>query len=179
MNHQSHKVRFGKGRDADRMLMRKLCYNFLRSGKLTTTQHKAKALKSEIDRLVSRLSEPSESNKKYVAQRVLDARMCRELFTQLADTSQKITGGYVSIARSYERSSDGAVMATVSWAHGISFLPAQQKEKKDSSASTEKELKDATPVEKKQSQNEAKPEKPTESDVPEATSQVADEKKAA
>ncbi len=142
MNHQSHKTRFGNGRDADRMLMRKLCYNFLRSGKLTTTYPKAKALKTHLDKLVSRLSDTTESNKKYVAQRVLDARMQKDLFVQLADHAQKINGGYVSIERGLPRSSDGAVMATLTWAHGISFVPRASGEQRDKDQSAPIEAND-------------------------------------
>lgn len=124
MKHQSKKIQFGNGQDADRMLMRKMCYNFLQSGRLTTTYPKAKAVKSMLDTLVARLDEQTEANKKYVSQIIQDKVLRRELFAQLGSVATEIRGGYITISRLHERSSDGAQMAQISWAHSIQFTPA-------------------------------------------------------
>ena len=66
MRHRVKKIKFSKGKDANEMLLKKLLSNFLIQGKITTTQKKAKAVKSGIDRIVSKSKNKTQSNKNYL-----------------------------------------------------------------------------------------------------------------
>jgi len=119
MKHRSKKIKFGYGIDANRMLFRKLMLNFLQNAKLTTTLSKAKALKSSLERVISRSRVKSEANKNYLL-KFFPKRVVNEvMFDQVGTAFSKLTGGYVRVIRLNERITDGAMVARVEWAHPI------------------------------------------------------------
>ena len=119
MKHRSKKIKFGYGIDANRMLFRKLMLNFLQNAKLTTTLSKAKALKSSLERFISRSRVKSEANKNYLL-KFFPKRVVNEvMFDQVGTAFSKLTGGYVRVIRLNERITDGAMVARVEWAHPI------------------------------------------------------------
>ena len=54
MKHQISKVKFRGGKDANKMLIKKLLYNFFSHGSIVTTAAKAKALKMFVEKLVEK-----------------------------------------------------------------------------------------------------------------------------
>lgn len=131
MKHLIKKIKFNDGKDANSMLMKKLCYNFFQSGKLVTTQAKAKAMKSLLDTLVAKTIEESESNKRYMQRYVSDAKLRKALFEQVGKKAAGIQGGYVRLVRDHVRTNDGAQMTRVEWAHNITLeLKAKEESKK-------------------------------------------------
>ena len=101
------------------MLFRKLMLNFLQNAKLTTTLSKAKALKSYLERVISRSRVKSEANKNYLL-KFFPKRVVNEvMFDQVGTAFSKLTGGYVRVIRLNERITDGAMVARVEWAHPI------------------------------------------------------------
>lgn len=147
MKHLIKKIKFNDGKDANSMLMKKLCYNFFQSGKLVTTLAKAKAMKSLLDTLVAKTREESESNKRYMQRYVTDVKLRKALFEQVGKKASGIQGGYVRLVRDHIRPNDGAQMTRVEWAHDIT-LELKPKE----------EVKKAEPA-KKADANEAKAKK--------------------
>jgi large subunit ribosomal protein L17 len=130
MKHLIKKIKFNDGKDANSMLMKKLCYNFFQSGKLVTTQAKAKAMKSLLDTLVAKTIEQSESNKRYMQRYVSDAKLRKALFEQVGKKAAGIQGGYVRLVRDHVRTNDGAQMTRVEWAHDITLeLKAKEEPK--------------------------------------------------
>jgi large subunit ribosomal protein L17 len=121
MKHLIKKIKFNDGKDANSMLMKKLCYNFFQSGKLVTTQAKAKAMKSLLDILVAKSTEESESNKRYMQRYITDAKLRKALFEQVGKKAAGIQGGYVRLVREHIRRNDGSQMTRVEWAHDLSL----------------------------------------------------------
>ena len=60
MIHGVKKSKFKGGQDSNSMIMRKLMYNFVRFAHVTTTEARAKALKSELDRALTKTKEKTE-----------------------------------------------------------------------------------------------------------------------
>lgn len=139
MKHLIKKIKFNDGKDANSMLMKKLCYNFFQSGKLVTTQAKAKAMKSLLDTLVSKSREESESNKRYLQRYITDAKIRKALFEQVGKKAAGINGGYVRLVRQHERANDGAQMTRVEWAHDLT-LELKAKEEPKKAAKAEKKV---------------------------------------
>lgn len=125
MKHRVKKAKFGHGLDANNALFRKMCYNFFSHGKLTTTLARAKAVRSMIDTLVSRMDEPTLNNKNYVYAVVQDKPMVEKLFEKVGPVAKNIRGGYVTMQRVHVRTNDGAQMAQIAWAHDITLVDAQ------------------------------------------------------
>lgn len=121
MKHKVKKAKFGLGKDANDALFKKMCYNFFTNGTLTTTSERAKAVKALIDTLVSKTSEKTQSNRNYILRYVQDKNIIDSLFEKAGPVAQKIRGGYVSMKRLHIRTSDGAQMAKLVWANGITL----------------------------------------------------------
>lgn len=129
MRHKVKKIKVKFGKDANKMLMRKLLKNFLKEGKIITTNTKAKLLKSFIDRIVFRVREDNEKNRRYIMKHIgNDKKLINFLFKNVGETFKDIIGGYVKVKRLIERSSDGSLMVQVNWSKPV-LLDNDKKEK--------------------------------------------------
>jgi len=138
MKHRVKIKKFGYGIDANRMLFRKLMLNFLQNAKLTTTLSKAKALKSDLERVISKSRVKTESNKNYLLKFFPNKVVHDVMFEQVGKTFSKLTGGYVRVVRLNERVTDGTMIARVEWAHPIVIKWADKEEKATAKKTTEK-----------------------------------------
>jgi len=130
MRHGVKKIKFNWGKDANKMLMRKLAINFLSKNYLQTTLSKAKALKPYLEKLVSKMKVKSEANKNYLLRYLGDEKIINNGFKVIGPALSKINGGYVRIVKMNMRSADGATMARIAWAYPV-VLEEVKKIKKD------------------------------------------------
>lgn len=119
MYHRVKKIKFRQGKDANKMLVKKLSINFLAKGRITTTLKKVKVLKGIIEKLVEKAKEQSEANKNYLKQYVTDKQTMKFLFETVGPALKKTIGGYVKVVRLGRRDSDGAEVARLEWAYPI------------------------------------------------------------
>ncbi|MBI3366520.1 50S ribosomal protein L17 [Candidatus Roizmanbacteria bacterium] len=135
MYHRIKKIKFRAGKDANRMLVKKLLFNFLSVGKITTTLKKTKVLKSVVEKLVEKAKKNTEANKNYILRLITDKKTIRFLFDTIGPTLRDKNGGYVKVVRLGSRSSDGSEMARLEWAYPIVIEtsikePSKKSEKK-------------------------------------------------
>lgn len=133
MWHRIKKIKFRAGKDANKMLVKKLVLNFFEKGKITTTLKKAKVLKSVVEKLVEKTKKESEANKNYLLRYVTDANVTRFLFKTVGPTLKNTVGGYVKVVRLGLRDSDGSESARLEWAYPI-VVETPKKEVKKSQA---------------------------------------------
>jgi large subunit ribosomal protein L17 len=119
MRHNSKKIKVQLGRDANKMLVRKLATNFITYGKLTTTEKKAKMLKTYMERLVEKTKEKNEANRNYLLRSLANSRLVDSLFTTVGTAMNKKVGGYVTMQKMYQRESDGALMIKLEWSEPV------------------------------------------------------------
>lgn len=119
MRHRVKKIKVKWGRDANKMLMRKLAANFISKGKIITTIKKAKIVKSHIERLVEKSKIKTEANKNYLLRFIANRKLITFLFDTVGTALKNISGGYVRIIKMGSRESDGSEMAKLEWAHPI------------------------------------------------------------
>jgi large subunit ribosomal protein L17 len=119
MLHGTKKIRFSHGKDADKMLMRKLIHNFLINGKIVSTEAKIKALKPLIDKIIEKAKEKTESNKNYLLRNVAEDKTIKSLFDEIGPVLKDKIGGYVKIIRLSHRPSDGSSMMKMEWTYPI------------------------------------------------------------
>lgn len=115
MRHRSKKIKIRLGIDANKMLLRKLMFNFFKSGKITTTQAKARILKTSIEKVVEKAKEQTESNKNYLLSNLNDKVLVKTLFETVGPIMKNRVGGYVSQSKLHERESDGTLMVRLEW----------------------------------------------------------------
>lgn len=121
MKHRVKNIKFNRGQDANQMMVKKLLYNFLKSSALVITEKRGKALKSYLDRILSKTKEQTESNKNYLLRYFPQKHFVDVLFAQVGPSIQNINGGYTSLTKLNQRDSDGAYMVKIQWAHPISI----------------------------------------------------------
>lgn len=116
MRHKVKKVKSKQGKDAKKMLLRKLAYNFLMKGKITITCAKAKDLKSFLERIISRLKRTKPSARNFFLRKLGNESLVRYLINDLNKSIPQRSGGFLKIVQLGPRMSDGASMAKVEWA---------------------------------------------------------------
>lgn len=119
MRHGVKKIKFNFGRDANKMLMRKLAVNFLSKGYLETTLAKAKSLKTHLEKLISKMKSRNEANKNFLLRYLANSDVVEDAFNRVGPALSKIVGGYVRVIKRGLRSSDGSLMAKVEWAYPV------------------------------------------------------------
>ncbi len=109
------KVRFNYGYNASRALVKKLAYNFFRSGKIVTTEKRAKVLKPVIEKLVEKTKVKNEANYNYLLFYFPHRQFIDQLFRSVGPPMVKTIGGYVRMEKMTSRSSDGARLVRMQW----------------------------------------------------------------
>ncbi len=123
------------------MLMRKLVWNFLEHGKITTTLPKARALKSYLDRLVYKAREKNEANKNVLLSHIVKKEWVEFMFEKVGPFFKDRIGGYVRIVKLLPRESDGAAMARVEWVENPVATKKEEKKGKSKKKEEKKEEK--------------------------------------
>jgi|SRR3989344_5831162 len=119
MRHRVKKIKFRRGRDANRMLIRKLVRNFITKSKIKTTLKKASVLKSTVERLVEKAREETEANKNYLLRVFDDKDLVTRMFKEVGTALKDKVGGYVRIVKLGARRSDGSEMARMEWVYPV------------------------------------------------------------
>lgn len=127
MKHRKKLLKFSYGVDSKRALVRKLFLNFLGQGKVTTTQHRAKILKSYSEKLVNYAKKDSQATKNLLQKKLNDKRAVKVLVEEVAPVFKEKNGGYVRLQRLTQRESDGASMSKLEWSLPIVFKTPEKK----------------------------------------------------
>ena len=152
MIHGVKKIKIKGGQDSNSMIMRKLMYNFVKFAHVTTTEARAKALKSTLDKVLGKTKEKTESNKNYLLGYFQQKKVVDTLFEQVGPVISKIIGGYVKLVRKNLRINDGSMMVDVRWAHPVVIEWKDEMKvepKKVTKAASKKEKKVEAPIEEK------------------------------
>lgn len=118
MRHNKVGRKFGRPRRQRKALLRSLVHGLVKHEKITTTEAKAKELKSVIDSVIKKAKKSLKgAAEKATAIRQLRADYPKETATKLiGDLSErwpKRSSGYVRVVKLSPRKSDGARMAVV------------------------------------------------------------------
>lgn len=140
MKHSIKKIKIRGGKDANKMLVRKLAMNFLISSKIVTTEKKARVLKSFMDKIITKAKYRTEANKNVLLQYFPKNNVVEELFTQVSATFADRSGGYVRVIKLNQRANDGAMMTQVEWVEPITFNFVKKVEKATKKSAQKKKV---------------------------------------
>lgn len=107
--------KFGSGKDANQMLVRKLSREFFLKGRLTVTVARAKALRPSVEHMVHLAKKKTESAKNVLLTKTGDKKLVDVLTGQIAPVFAQKSSGFVRITRIGTRSSDGSLMGKLEW----------------------------------------------------------------
>jgi large subunit ribosomal protein L17 len=115
MRHQKSGRRFNRDTNARKALMRNLCTSLLESpsGRITTTEAKAKELRRWVERVITDAKPDDLNARRKVALYVNDREVSNKLFSTYLERYKERPGGYTRVVKLPPRHSDAAPMAII------------------------------------------------------------------
>jgi len=113
MRHQKSGRRFNRDTDARKALMRNLCTSLLESGRITTTEARAKELRRWVERLITTAKAQDIATRRRVSAEVSKPEVVERLFSNLIPRLSERPGGYTRILHKGPRVGDSAPMVII------------------------------------------------------------------
>ncbi|MEO1095411.1 MAG: 50S ribosomal protein L17 [Cyanobacteria bacterium J06638_28] len=113
MRHSCRVPKLGKPADQRRALLRSLTTELIRNGRITTTKARAKAVRSEAERMITLAKDGSLGARRRAIGYMYDKQLVHALFEGAADRYGDRKGGYTRILRTVSRRGDNAEMAII------------------------------------------------------------------
>ncbi len=138
MRHRKKSEKFSRPRAQRKALVKALLRAVIINERITTTTSRAKYMRSEVDKLITKAKADNLASRRLVYRKLGDHNLVKRLFEVIAPRFKSVNGGYTRIARLVPRKGDGA---------SISLLELTKREvkkkvikgKKDKSAVNDKE----------------------------------------
>ena len=113
MRHRCKVARLGLPADQRKALMRSLATEIIRHGQIKTTLIRAKAVRSEVDKMITLAKDGSLAARRQALGYIYDKDLVSELFNAVGDRYGNRNGGYTRIVRTKRRRGDNAEMAII------------------------------------------------------------------
>lgn len=113
MRHRRRIHRLGKPADQRRALLRALATEVIRNGRITTTKARARAVREEVERIVTLAKDGSLAARRRALGYLYDKKLVHALFEQVNERYGDRNGGYTRILRTVRRRGDNAEMAII------------------------------------------------------------------
>lgn len=113
MRHRCKVPKLGLPADQRKALMRSLATEIIRHGQIKTTLIRAKAVRSEVDKMISLAKDGSLSARRKALGYIYDQELVSELFKAVGERYGNRNGGYTRIVRTKSRRGDNAEMAII------------------------------------------------------------------
>lgn len=113
MRHQCRVAKLGLPADQRRALLRSLATELIRHGQITTTKTRAKAVRQQVEKMITLAKEGSLAARRQALGYLYDKKLVHSLFEQAKERYGSRQGGYTRIARTVRRRGDNAEMAII------------------------------------------------------------------
>src|SRR5215470_7203769 len=123
--------RLGGSPSHQRLILSNLATQLFEHGRITTTEAKARALRPQAEKLITKAKKGDLHNRREVLKTIRDKSVVHTLFTEIAPTFSERPGGYTRITKIGPRKGDNAPMAVIELVtEAYSPKPAASKAKK-------------------------------------------------
>lgn len=122
--------------------MRQLLSSLILHGKVTTTEARAKFLKREVERFISRSKKLDLVARRRVLALLPEKEAAKKFWEQIVPQFKKREGGYVRVVKLPHRRGDNAPMARIEFVEEIKAVKSEKKE----TAGEKKAVKGKQPV---------------------------------
>lgn len=113
MRHRCKVPELGMPADRRRALLRSLATQIIRHGQITTTKARAKAVRKEVDKMITLAKDGSLAARRQAFGYIYDKDLVHELFQAVNERYGDRPGGYTRIIRTKRRRGDNAEMAII------------------------------------------------------------------
>jgi large subunit ribosomal protein L17 len=158
MRHLKSGKRFGRPKDHRKALMKMLCYQLIKHGRIKTTVSKAKYLRTVIEPLITKAKKGGLHNIRLISRIITDKSLLTKLCKEIAPLYVDRNGGYTRILKIDNRAGDNAPTALIEFIDREKVYkieePIEQGKKQEvkqtKEAKTDKETKSKKEKEKKE-----------------------------
>ncbi len=123
MRHRVHGRKFGREKDARRLMICNLVKSMVEHGQITTTLAKAKELRGYVDRVVTYGKQDTVHSRRLAYSVLGDRTLVKKLFTEIAPAFKDRQGGYTRVIKSGFRRGDSAPMAIIQFVEESAVKP--------------------------------------------------------
>ncbi len=113
MRHRCKVPRLGLPADQRKALLRSLATEIIRHGQIKTTKTRAKAVRSEVEKMISLAKDGSLAARRRALGYIYDKDLVSELFKAVQERYGDRQGGYTRVVRTKSRRGDNAEMAII------------------------------------------------------------------
>lgn len=113
MRHRCKVPKLALPADQRKALLRSLATEIIRHGQIKTTLIRAKAVRSEVDRMITLAKDGSLAARRRAMSYIYDKELVSELFKAVEERYGNRNGGYTRIVRTKRRRGDNAEMAII------------------------------------------------------------------
>lgn len=113
MRHRCRVHQLGLPADQRRALLRALATELIRHGQIKTTKTRAKAVRSEVERMITLAKDGSLAARRRAIGYLYDKQLVHALFEQVPGRYGNRQGGYTRIVKTVRRRGDNAEMAII------------------------------------------------------------------
>ncbi|AFZ21931.1 50S ribosomal protein L17 [Allocoleopsis franciscana] len=113
MRHRCRVPQLGKPADQRKALLRALATELIRHGRITTTKVRAKAVRAEVEKMITLAKNGSLASRRQALGYIYDKQLVHSLFEGVKDRYGDRNGGYTRVLRTVPRRGDNAEMAII------------------------------------------------------------------
>jgi large subunit ribosomal protein L17 len=113
MRHRCRVPQLNKPADQRKALLRSLSTELLRHGQITTTKARAKAVRNEVEHMITLAKDGSLAARRAALGYIYDKNLVHALFAQAKERYGNRNGGYTRIIRTVSRRGDNSEMAII------------------------------------------------------------------
>ncbi|MCK4519990.1 MAG: 50S ribosomal protein L17 [Candidatus Omnitrophica bacterium] len=113
MRHRKKSERFSRPRAQKKALVKSLVRAMVINERITTITSRAKYLKGEIDRLITRAKKGTLAGKRLAYRILEDHKLVKKLFDDIGPRFKDVNGGYTRSLRLGNRKGDGASLSII------------------------------------------------------------------
>ncbi len=114
MRHQKEGKKFHRLSGDRRHFLRNLASDLIRTGKIKTTESRAKALRPLVEKMITLAKKQDLASRRFLISRLHNQRTSKKLFEQIAPRYSERRGGYLKITKTaLTRKRDGSRWAII------------------------------------------------------------------
>jgi len=141
MRHRVRKGKLGLKTEHRLSVLRNLCTELFRHGRITSTDIKIKELKRFSEKIITTAKNDSVHSRRLVGAKIKDREVLKKLFEDIAPSYVERPGGYTRVVKLHFRRGDSAPISMIELV-GLD-VPFIKKEKTDSPESVQNEAVDS------------------------------------
>lgn len=142
MRHNVYGKHLSRDKNQRQALFKGLIRSLILEGRVTTTEAKAKAIKGQVDKLITKAKSKTPASLRVLESAVTQKDVFEKLTKEVVSSVKDRTSGFTQMVRLGQRAGDGAMMVR------ISLIGAVAKESTSAKAPADKEEKVPTTAKK-------------------------------